>query len=400
MVKSLAIVLGIRPDIIRASIILEILRRSQFRIVLIWTGQHYSENLKEAFFRELKARRPDVELNIRGKDDTIFVSSLIRRLGLALEKVRPDGAVFLGDTNTVMGCLAAAQRGIPIIHIEGCMRSYDWRMPEEKYRIVADHLSDVIYAYLDEYKQQGIREGLNPSRIIVTGNPIVDVLDKFYYAHLEHYQLKADDSFFKRRGLRKDEYYLMTCHRRENVEDELSLRNIFNLIRATDRCVYFPASYRTQRMLRRFKIRLPANIIEVDPVGYEEFLRLMCNACGVFTDSGTVAEEACVLHIPAVQMRMSTERPQLYDVGASVKFDPTCPEGYLPESVMAKLECLRGKTWSNPLGDGHASERIAADLLTRLESNTLASHKPSQYHIGIQHAFRNDGLQQILHNKT
>ena len=98
-----------------------------------------------------------------------------------LRDLQPAAAVFLGDTNTTTGAIAAAQLNIPIVHIEGCMRSYDWRMPEEKYRTTIDHLADVIYAYFDEYKEQGIREGINPKNIVVVGNPIVDILDQYYF---------------------------------------------------------------------------------------------------------------------------------------------------------------------------------------------------------------------------
>ncbi len=86
-------------------------------------------------------------------------------------------AVFLGDTNTVMGCIAAAQLNMPVVHIEGAMRSYDWRMPEEKYRTIIDHVSDVIYTYFPEYKEQAVREGLNPRNIVLIQNLIVDVLE-------------------------------------------------------------------------------------------------------------------------------------------------------------------------------------------------------------------------------
>ena len=118
-----------------------------------------------------------------------------------------------------MGCLAAAQLNIPIVHIEGCMRSYDWRMPEEKYRGTIDHLADVIYTYFDEYKQQGVAEGLNPASIVVVQNLIVDVLEAYYYAKKAEYDAMASDAFFSDRGLERGDYYLMTCHRRENVHD-------------------------------------------------------------------------------------------------------------------------------------------------------------------------------------
>ena len=130
-----------------------------------------------------------------------------------LADIDPAAAVFLGDTNTVMGCLAAAQLNIPIVHIEGCMRSYDWRMPEEKYRTTIDHLADVIYTYFDEYKEQGIAEGLNPRNIVVVQNLIVDVLNAYYFDRRDYFDTMATPEFFERRGLTRGHYYLMTCHR-------------------------------------------------------------------------------------------------------------------------------------------------------------------------------------------
>ena len=106
-----------------------------------------------------------------------------------LEKLKPDAAMFLGDTNTVISCIAAAQLNIPIIHFEGLMRSYDWRMPEEKYRGIIDHLSDVIYSYYPEYKKQGIDEGINPKAIVIVTNPIVDILNKYLLRSLKGYNL-------------------------------------------------------------------------------------------------------------------------------------------------------------------------------------------------------------------
>lgn len=390
----LAVILGIRPDVIRASLILNMVRADpRFDVRFIWSGQHYSDNLKDIFFRELGVAPPEIELGAGGETDAEISSSVIARLYPVLETLRPEAAVFLGDTNTVMGCLAAAQLNIPIIHIEGCMRSYDWRMPEEKYRTVVDHLSDVIYTYFDEYKAQGVREGLNPASILVVGNPIVDVLNAHYFRRIEHYERLATPEFFRQRGIKKGDYYLMTCHRRENVHIESSLRAIVALLGATDRTVYFAASYRTQRILRATELRLPPNVIMVDPVGYQEFLVLMANAFAVITDSGTVVEETCVLQIPSLQMRKATERPQVYDVGSSVKFDPARPDDYPFRETFAKLEALKGKTWPNPLGDGESSQRIASDLLHRLELGAFRRHKPGDYHLLISRSYREDGLQ-------
>jgi UDP-N-acetylglucosamine 2-epimerase len=166
--RRLAVVLGIRPDVIRASLVLRYLRgHAETDVRFIWSGQHYSDNLKDVFFRELSVAPAEEELGVTGVTDAEISGGVIARLYPVLERLRPEAVVFLGDTNTVMGCVAAAQLNIPVVHIEGCMRSYDWRMPEEKYRTVSDHLSDRIYAYLDEYKAQGVAEGLNPDRISV-----------------------------------------------------------------------------------------------------------------------------------------------------------------------------------------------------------------------------------------
>ena len=164
-------------------------------------------------------QQPDIELGAGGDTDAATVGSVIERLYPVLREIEPAAAVFLGDTNTVMGCLAAAQLNIPIVHIEGCMRAYDWRMPEEKYRTTIDHLADLIYTYFDEYKEQGVAEGLNPRNIVVVQNLIVDVLDAYYFDRRDYFDKLATPDFFEQRGLQRGQYYLMTCHRRENVED-------------------------------------------------------------------------------------------------------------------------------------------------------------------------------------
>lgn len=391
--QPLAVVLGIRPDVIRASLILEHLQSSRdVPLIFIWSGQHYSDNLKDIFFRELRVKPPDIELGAAGDTDAETVSRLIAALSVTLEGLNPLAVVFLGDTNTVMGCLAAAQLNIPVVHIEGCMRSYDWRMPEEKYRTLTDHVSDLIYAYLEEYKTQGVREGLNPNSIVVTGNPIVDVLDRYYFERRDHYRALAIPAFFRERGIEARQYYLMTCHRRENVHDLASLRRILSLVGTAERPVYFAASYRTQKVIRQYSLEVPANVVMVDPVGYDEFLALMTHARGVFTDSGTVVEEACILQIPAVQMRRATERPQVYDVGACVKFDPTAPEASPVTTALEKVERLYGRHWPNPFGDGKASQRIADDLLRRVTRAGFNRHRPTDYHLDISRAYRDDGL--------
>jgi len=391
--KRLAIILGIRPDVIRASLILNSIRATkEFDVKFIWSGQHYSDNLKDVFFCELGVKPPDIELGAGGDTDAEISANVINRLYPVLKEMKPEAAVFLGDTNTVVGCLAAAQLNIPIVHIEGCMRSYDWRMPEEKYRGLIDNLSDVIYTYFEEYKQQGIAEGLNPKSIVLVQNLIVDILNTYYFDKKDFYDQMATDVFFANRGLMRGEYYLMTCHRRENVHIRKSFENILDLLSKTQRKIYFTASYRTQKVLNDYQLSLPGNVIMVDPIGYHEMLVLMVNSRGVITDSGTVVEETCVLQIPSLQIRKATERPQVYDVGSSVKFDPTLPDKYPHNTIYQKFENLYGKTWDHNLGDGKASERVVNDLLNRLRNDGFRMHKPENYHLDIRRSYREDGL--------
>jgi len=392
--KKLAFILGIRPDVIRAALVINQLRHyDDMEMVFIWSGQHYSDNLKSIFFRELNIAPAEIDLGCGGDTDAAVVASVISKLYPVLRDMNPVAAVFLGDTNTTTGALAAAQLNLPVVHIEGCMRSYDWRMPEEKYRTTIDHLADVIYTYFPEYKEQGVREGLNPSNIVLVGNPIVDILNFYYFSQKAKYDAMATPEFFSTRGIEKNKFYLMTCHRRENVHITSSLQAILDLVAQAPHPVYFPASYRTQKELQATGLKLPANVRMVDPIGYEEILCLMVNSRGVITDSGTVVEETCVLQVPSLQMRKSTERPQVYDVGSSVKFDPALQEKYPAAVVFKKFESLYGKTWPfDVLGDGKSSQRIAEDLHRRIVEDDFARHKPEMYHVPIARSYREDGL--------
>jgi len=375
----MVMVLGIRPDVIRASIMLRELRsRLGDDFKLIWSGQHYSDNLKDVFFRELDVAPPEIELNIKGETDSQLVASMIARLGEVFDDIKPSVAVFLGDTNTVTGTIAAGQLNIPIVHIEGCMRSYDWRMPEEKYRTTADHLSDYIYAYLDVYKSQGVAEGIPDSNIIVTGNPIVDVLQEYFLSgKLRMSQEQISELLGNKYKVAGENFYVMTCHRRENVENKDSLIRILELASCVDGKVIFPAGYRTQKQLKLFGLKIPNNVTLVDPIGYLELLELIVAAKGVLTDSGTIVEETAVLGIPAVQMRKATERPQVYEFGSAVKFDPSSNSS-IADTVKA-LDKLKAHSWKHGFGDGKASYRIVDDLIERFNSNTFNGHQPKKY---------------------
>ena len=383
--KDLAIILGIRPDVIRASKILNLLAESsEITYDFIWSGQHYSDNMKDVFFSQLNVPKPDFEFEIDTTNDSTIVSSIIKKTYEHLAKNKYKAVIFLGDTNTVMGCIGVIQHNIPVVHIEGCMRSYDWRMPEEKYRTTIDHLSDRIYAYLDSYKKQGLNEGISENVINVTGNPIVDIINdnqKLFDTGGEH----LDDKILN--FIKNDNFTLATSHRRENILDQKSLTNIVNLLNQSESKIVFPMGYKTQEMLKEFNLDLKSNVLVTDPIGYLEFMYLMKNSDYVISDSGTVVEEACIIGKPSIQMRLSTERPEVYDVGSSIKFDPS-EEIKDFEIYISKVNKLTSNEWKQPFGDGNSSEKIVNDLIELSSTDTFNKHNRNDYAYDVSNAFK------------
>ena len=382
--KDLAIVLGIRPDVIRASKILKLLEnQNEISFDFLWSGQHYSENMKDVFFNQLNVPKPDFEFNVDKSNDSTIVSSTIKNLFSHFEINKYKAVIFLGDTNTVMGSIAAAQHNIPVVHIEGCMRSYDWRMPEEKYRTIIDHLSDRIYAYLDDYKKQGLKEGISENIIKVTGNPIVDIINE----NKQFFESGASYLDNEVMELSNNKFALVTCHRRENILNKESFREITSLLNSIhDINVIFPIGYKTQAILKDSNTALNNNIKLIDPIGYLEFMYLLKKADYVATDSGTVVEEACILNVPSIQMRYSTERPEVYDVKASVKFDPTVHDNNYGQ-IIDKVNSLK-RGWKNPFGDGNSSQVIVNDLIELSKSDNFRKHMPSDYSFDTSRSFK------------
>ncbi len=350
-----AFVLGIRPDLVRAApLFAKFKELAEFDVTFIWSGQHYSANLKDHFIRELEIPLPDTELQIIIDDDTSIVSSGIMQLGKYLAVNKHDCVMFLGDTNTVLLSIAPSILNIPIVHIEGCMRSFDIEMPEERNRRLIDKISSRIYSYLPRYKAIGIFEGLPEDSIVVTGNLAVDAVK--YFMNLKSWIGFVDSAATWRKSIGIDnEYTLMTCHRRENINSQVSLRRIIELAGKQEHQVLFAAGYATQRKMAEFEISLPSNVVMTDPLEYSLFLPSLKSARLVMTDSGTVVEEGSILGIPTIQIRRSTERPEVYWSGSSLKFDPHQDNFEYPKNVFPS-------SWTHGLGDGDASIKIIEDL--------------------------------------
>jgi UDP-N-acetylglucosamine 2-epimerase (non-hydrolysing) len=287
---------------------------------------------------------------------------LFQKTAEMLDRLQPDAVLYLGDTNTVLSAIIVAKRNIPVIHIEGGGRSFDWRMPEEKNRIVVDHMSDLIYCYLGRYKQLLLSEGIPEFRVVTVGNIIVDALGSFLPV--------ADRSpILNRLGLGVREYALCTLHREENIDNpEVLLEKLTGLRELSGILpVVLPVMPRLKARIRKFKfggILKSPKIIVTEPLGFLEFLKLEKEARVIVTDSGTVQEEALILGAPCVVTRRSTERPETIAAGASILAeDSLCAN--------ARRAMQMAPDWDrnvlNPMG-GSPSERIYADLLSRIRS--------------------------------
>jgi UDP-N-acetylglucosamine 2-epimerase (non-hydrolysing) len=330
MKKPLTIItlLGIRPDIIRTFKLIELLDNGQeehgYKHIFCHTGQHFDSELDGIFYQELGVRHPDWNMNV-GKTlkDSGGPTTYAYQTALMFEKTaemidlfKPDIVIYLGDTNTVLSSIVVARAGVPVVHVEAGGRSFDWRMPEEKCRTVIDHVSDAYYCYSDRHKENLVNEGVPENRICVIGNIIYDSLDTFL-------PMAQKSTVMETLQMKEKTFALVTIHREENTSTKDVLEaKIDGLIElAKEMPVILPLMPRVRNNLQTFGIidKLEkSTIIVTKPLGYFDFLKLQQNAKLIVSDSGTVQEEACILGVPALICRRSTERPETVKIGASI----------------------------------------------------------------------------------
>ena len=275
-----------------------------------------------------------------------------------LEKIlvqeKPDKILLLGDTNSALSAILAERMGIPVIHMEAGNRCYDLDVPEEKNRRVIDAISSINMPYTEQSKAHLIREGVPSQRIVLTGNPIYEVM--------KHYENRMLDSkIMKTLGLEKGEYFLVTAHRAENVDHPPHLAAIMtglNLVAEKHGkriiCSIHPRT--AARIKEHLKLTMHPLVEFHEPFGFFDFLLLEQNACCALTDSGTVQEECCIMGVPTVTMRKTTERPETVDCGSNIvsgleadriaasaalmmelSRSWECPQGYLAKDVSDKV---------------------------------------------------------------
>jgi len=353
---KIGIVVGTRPEIIKMSPIIRECGRLGLPYVLVHTGQHYSYAMDGVFFEQLGLPQPSYNLSVGSGSHAEQTAKILLGIEPVLRKESPDVVLVQGDTNTVLaGALAAAKLHIRVGHVEAGLRSYDRRMPEEVNRVLTDHCSDFLFAPTEQAEQILLEEGVAKDKIHMTGNTIVDAV-----FHNKQRALTRTD-VLEDLGLRKQEYFLVTMHRQENVDDQSRLQGILkgldDLNKKYDLPVIYPVHPRSSKRLLEFALETPG-VRLVEPLDYLGFLQLEQHARVVLTDSGGVQEETCILGTPCVTLRSNTERPETLSVGANVL------AGTYPENI---LNCTtemveKKKQWSNPFGDGTSGKRIVQIL--------------------------------------
>jgi len=309
---KVATIVGTRPEIIRLSRVMAALDR-HLDHVLIHTGQNYDYELNQIFFDDLELRAPDHFLNAVGESPAQTIGLIICSVDQVLERVAPDAVLILGDTNSCLAALAAKRRKIPVFHMEAGNRCFDQRVPEEINRKIVDHISDVNLPYSSISRDYLLREGLPPDRVIKTGSPMLEVL--------RHYLPKVERSqILTLLGLQPEGYFLVSCHREENVDCE---RNLDGFLRVLDGLladfglpVIVTAHPRTRKKLEARGVRLDPRIVLHKPFSLSDYLKLELNARAVLSDSGTIAEESSILNFPALNLREAHERPEAMEEAA------------------------------------------------------------------------------------
>lgn len=350
---KISIILGTRPEIIKMSPLIRECQRQKINFFIIHTNQHYSANLDQIFFKELELPKPKYNLGIGSGTHGQQTSQMIMGIEKILIKEQPNIILVEGDTNTVLaGALAASKLQIKIGHIEAGLRSYFRKMPEEINRILTDHCSDLLFAPTSQTKTILRQEGISNKQIFITGNTIVDAV----YQNLKIAQKKS--KILSKLKLEKDQYFLITAHRAENVDDKSRLKGILKgvnyLYQKFNLPIIYPIHPRTKKMLADFNLKIPQGLKLIEPVGYLDFLKLESNTRLILTDSGGVQEEACVLKKSCVTLRDNTERPETLKVGASIL------AGTNPDKIFkSSQKMLKSKqNWRNPFGRGDASKKI------------------------------------------
>ncbi len=345
---KICVVVGTRPEIIKMSPVIRALEKRGSDFFILHTGQHYSHNMDGVFFDQLRLPQPGYNLGVGSGTHAEETARMLVGIEKILSQERPDIVLVEGDTNSVLaGSLAASKMGTPVGHVEAGLRSRDRTMPEEINRVVADHLSDLLFAPTENARRNLLEEGIPVERVFVTGNTIVDAVQQNLDLAPQRVKAIPEDG----------KYFLTTVHRQENVDRKERFQRILEGLSWTHSRfgvpIIYPIHPRARKQMEEY--RLSADGISLaEPFDYLSFLRAESRASLVLTDSGGVQEESCILGVPCVTLRDNTERPETLEAGSNVL------AGTEPKAIVEKASTMYGKekNWRNPFGDGSAGKKI------------------------------------------
>lgn len=305
-------VVGTRPEIIRLSRVIAALDRN-FDNILVHTGQNQDYELNQILFEDLEIRKPDHFLSAAAPTPCEAVGRIVSRTDALLRKVPVDALLVLGDTNSCLAAYAAKRNRVPVFHMEAGNRCFDERVPEEINRRIVDHIADINLPYSSISREYLLREGIAPDRIIKTGSPMSEVI--------HHYLPKINKSeILSRLKLKPQEYYLVSAHREENIEDSRRFKALIRILNGLAKGLRKPVIVsthpRTRKKIETEKPVLSSRIVLAKPFGFTDYVRLEMDALAVLSDSGTITEESNILNFPALNIRDAHERPEGMEEGA------------------------------------------------------------------------------------
>lgn len=307
-------IVGTRPEIIRLSRVMARLDE-HLDHVIVHTGQNYDYELNQIFFDDLGIRKPDYFLESARPGNTACqtVGAVIAKVDSVLADVQPDALLVLGDTNSCMAAYPAKRRKIPVFHMEAGNRCFDQRVPEEINRKIIDHISDINLPYSSIAREYLLREGFPPDRIIKTGSPMFEVLSHY------HSQIEASD-VLNRLGLKQNEYFLVSAHREENIDDSIQFAKLIECLNIiVDRYglrIIVSTHPRTRSRIKDTHTKINSKVKLIKPLGFFDYVHLQTKARATLSDSGTISEESSILNFPALNIRNSHERPEAMEEGS------------------------------------------------------------------------------------
>ena len=307
-------IFGTRPEIVRLSLVFAKLDQ-YVNHIMVHTGQSYDYEMNQVFFENLKVRKPDYFLEVKSETLGGQIAKIIEKSEEVLKKEMPDAVLILGDTNSALAAIIAKRMKIPIFHMEAGNRSFDENLPEEINRRIVDHISDINLPYSENARLYLMREGIHPGTIYVTGSPMAEVWEA-YRGDIEKSKILEELK------LKKGKYFVASIHREENVESKESLAKLIDSLNAVVETYKMPIIMsthpRTAKRLEEYKLKADKLINFHKPMGYFDYNNLQLNVFCVLSDSGTILEESSIMGFPAIQTRISSERPEGFDEGVLI----------------------------------------------------------------------------------